>query len=187
MTLLSTQNLAYPKSNKVKKYDFQKKVIDNFSYLLPEELNELPAMIVQNANIEFLTNGAWSSHQLLEKILRTVGASNVIMTTWAITEKPIRTLYKLKNEGLIIKLGGLFDKKVRSHNPKAYGFAKEVFDRIEESSCHAKVTIIENKNWNIAIVSTANYTVNKRIEVGTIRCNKESVDFHKKWIFKNGK
>jgi hypothetical protein len=185
--LLSTSDIRYQPLQEAKAYDLSKKVIDNYKYLLPEELDNISKLLEHNTVIEFMTQGSWSSHHLLEKILRTVGPSTVIITTWAITEKPIRALYKLKQEGLILKLGGLFEKKIRSHNPKAYGFAKEVFDKLAETSCHAKVTIIENDNWKIAINSSANYTINKRTEVGTIHCSKESVDFHKKWIFKNGK
>lgn len=167
------------------KFDFKAKRVKKIDYLLPHELEQLPGLIQQDSIIEFVTHGAWSSHNLLEKVIQKIGPANVFLTTWAITEKPLRVIHRLKNEGKIKKLGGLFDRKITKHNPKAYGFAKEVFDLILLSKCHAKVTIIENTNWSIAIVSTANYTVNRRTETGTIHCNKESVEFHKKWIFRN--
>lgn len=164
-----------------------KKRAAKLDFLLPSELEFVPNLLAPGATIEFVTHGAWSAHHLLEKVLGVTGPANVIITTWAITERPLRTIHRLKAQGLIQKLGGLFDRKLSHHNPKAYGFACEVFDAVVLSTCHAKVTLIENKDWAITINSSANYTVNRRTEVGTIHCCTESVQFHKKWIFENEK
>lgn len=181
--LLSTKTLQSPQL-KGNKFEVKKRAA-KLDFLLPTELEFVPKLLAPESTIEFVTHGAWSAHHLLEKVLLTTGPANVIITTWAITERPLRTIHRLKSQGLIQKLGGLFDRKLSHHNPKAYGFAQEVFDAVILSTCHAKVTLIENKEWAIAINSSANYTVNRRTEVGTIHCSRESMEFHKKWIFEN--
>lgn len=181
--LLSTETLRSPQLQG-NKFEVRKRAA-KLDFLLPTELEFVPQLLSPETVIEFVTHGAWSAHHLLEKVLLTTGPANVIITTWAITERPLRTIHRLKSQGLILKLGGLFDRKLSHHNPKAYGFAQELFDAVVLSTCHAKVTLIENNEWAIAINSSANYTVNRRTEVGTIQCSKASVEFHKKWIYQN--
>ncbi|WP_304234788.1 hypothetical protein [Jiulongibacter sediminis] len=147
-----------------------------------EELSKLPDMLEMGALIEFVTHGAWSLHHLVEKVIEKTGPADVQMSTWAITEKPLRVLERLKSTGKILSLSGIIERKISHHNPKAFGFVQQVFDSVELSKCHAKVTLITNADWQVAIVCSANWTVNRRTEVGTILCNPESVEFHKSWM-----
>lgn len=132
--------------------------------------------------VEYYTKGRFSKHNLIEYILRVTGPADVLIATWAMTEAPLRTLARLKNEGKILKLECMVEHKVPGHNPKSYGYAKQFFDQIWLGRNHAKVVVIENQDWAVVITTSANLTRNRRIESGDIKCSRESVEFNRKWI-----
>lgn len=167
--------------NQNKDYDFGVHNVKS-NYINPDELNELEQLIKQDACIEFVTHGAWSSHQLFEKIINITGPAHVCIATWAISQKPIEKLEKLKREGKILSLKGFLERKIPTHNAKTFGYAQVIFDEIFLTANHAKIMLFENDNWNISVISTANWTINRRTEVGAIFCNQQSVQFQKKWM-----
>lgn len=132
--------------------------------------------------VEYWTEGKFSLHNLIEGIINITGPATVMIVTWAMTEAPLRTLARLKREGKITQLYCLLEHKVTGHNSKSYGYALQIFDEIQLARCHAKVVLIENEDWAVSITTSANLTRNRRIECGDIKCLRESVDFHKKWI-----
>ena len=152
------------------------------AYITPKELDRITHLIEKNFTIEYVTHGAWSTHHVLEKVLMRTGKADITIATWAITEKPLKKLHKLKTLGLIGSLNGHFEEKIKKHHSKALSFANELFDSITFSKCHAKVMLVENSDWNISIVTTSNWTTNKRTEVGILNCSMESVKFHKSWM-----
>jgi hypothetical protein len=146
----------------------------NLSDLLPSlEMGDL---------LEYYTEGRFSLHNLIEYLLKITGSANVLIATWAMTEAPLRSLARMKNEGLIKRLECLLEHKVPGHNSRAYAYAKNIFDEIWLGKCHAKVAIIENDDWGIVITTSANLTRNRRIESGDIKCSMSSATFNRAWI-----
>lgn len=128
------------------------------------------------------TTGRWSTHQLVKTVINHVGPSDITLTTWAITEKPLRTLLDMKQKGKIKRLTGLLEHKIKSHSSKSYAFAKEFFDEVRLTKIHAKITIISNPDWSITILGSSNWTINRRIEAGVLSTQKEIFDFYQKLI-----
>ena len=141
----------------------------------------LPALAMGDV-CEWVSMGRWSSHQLIKQLLTLTGPADVILATWAITQKPLETLERLKIDGQIKSLRGLFESKIAAYHAKSYAYAQGFFDETWLAKCHAKVTVITNETWQIAAVSSANCTINRRAECGVILCNPESAAFHEKWI-----
>lgn len=180
--LFSTPDIkCQPSQLEKKDYDFGVRKVKS-NYINPNELNELDKLIEQDAAIEFVTHGSWSSHQLFEKIINIIGPAHIHIATWAISQKPLEKLEKLKREGKILSLIGFLERKIPTHNAKTFGYAQVIFDDIYLTANHAKIILFENDNWYISVVYTANWTINRRTEAGTIMCKKESVEFHKKWM-----
>ncbi|MGB4775704.1 MAG: hypothetical protein WBP45_11055 [Daejeonella sp.] len=140
--------------------------------------------ITQGISYHYATAGLWSSHDLLFHLLTFTGPAKVYLATWSITEDPARMLVNGLNNGIIQELYGLFDIRVKIRSPETYLFAKHNLCKARLTVCHAKVTIIQNENWNISIVGSANYTNNPRIEAGVISTLKATAEFHKDWILK---
>jgi hypothetical protein len=148
--------------------------------ILEEKFQE----IVRGFSYHYATAGLWSSHDLLFHLLKFTGPAKVYIATWSITEDPARMLVNGLNSGAILELYGLFDIRVKIRNPETYVFAKHNLCKARLTVCHAKVTVIENEQWNISIVGSANYTNNPRIEAGVISTIPATANFHKDWILK---
>lgn len=139
--------------------------------------------IEQGFDYHFSTAGMWSSHDLLFHILSLIGSAHVTIATWSITEAPAAMLMRGLYENPITSLNALFDVRVRVRSPSSFEFIKHnlgEFCRI--TSCHAKVTVIENDDWKISINGSANYTNNPRIEAGVVSTSPQVASFHKDWI-----
>ena len=147
-----------------------------------QKISDVIGDIVQGQTIHYASLGDWSTHDLLFYLLRITGASKVYFTTWAISEFAIRQLYLFIESGLILELRGIFDYRNGIHKTAELEFLRNITTEIKAAKCHAKVTVIENDTWGIAIVGSANYTRNPRIEAGVICADKEIAAFHRTWI-----
>ena len=147
-----------------------------------QKISDVIGDIVQGQTTHYASLGDWSTHDLLFYLLRITGAARVYFTTWAISEFAIRQLYLFIESGLILELRGIFDYRNGIHKTAELEFLRNITTEIKAAKCHAKVTVIENDTWGIAIVGSANYTRNPRIEAGVICADKEIAAFHRTWI-----
>jgi hypothetical protein len=147
-----------------------------------EKVSKVIGEIKMNETIHYTSIGEWSSHDLLFHILKQIGPASVYISTWSISEDATRKMLDHVKNGSIKKLSCVLDWRVKVRRPEVYELAKYNISDIRLTTCHAKVTVIENDQWNIAIIGSANYTNNPRIEAGVIACYKDVADFHKKWM-----
>lgn len=155
------------------------------SHRLGGSLRELESCIselVPDQAQQFATAGRWSLHQLLEFLLRKTGPCRLWMTTWTITEEPMRALLMMMREGLILELNAVLDYRIEKRKPEAFQLASQIITRIKLTKCHAKLLVLKNENWNVTVLGSANFSNNPRIEAGVIFTDKGSADFHSQWI-----
>jgi hypothetical protein len=133
-------------------------------------------------SIHFVSMGEWSSHNLLLYLLDQTGPANVYISTWSVSENAVRQLIDAIYNKQIQKLYCVFDWRVKLRRPEVFSLVQYNISDIRLTTCHAKVTVIQNDTWHIAIVGSANYTNNPRIEAGVIACDKEIAEFHKYWM-----
>lgn len=132
--------------------------------------------------VHFVSMGDWSTHNLVEHLLKTTGPATVYAATWSVTENPIRQLMRLADAGKIKELNLVIDWRVKVRCPQSLQLSRAAFANVRAANCHAKATVIQNKDWNISIIGSANYTNNPRIEAGVITESKQIANFHKDWI-----
>lgn len=132
--------------------------------------------------IHYVSMGEWSLHDLVFHLLSITGPAEITMATWSVSEDAVRLMLKNIEHGLIKKLSLLLDWRVKVRRPEVLSLVKSNITEIRESSCHAKLAVIENDGWQICIVGSANLTNNPRIEAGVIHADKNAADFHKKWM-----
>lgn len=132
--------------------------------------------------VHYASAGLWSCHDLLFHLLRQTGPARVWIATWSMTEEPVRMLVQGLETGLITELRALLDVRVKVRNPSVWAFARHNLARVSLSICHAKVTVIENEQWAIAINGSPNYTNNPRIESGVVSASRDVAAFHRTWI-----
>ena len=148
------------------------------------KLQEVFGTIGQDQILPFVSLGDWSTHDLLFFLLEQTGPARVYFTTWAISEYAIRQLYNLIEQGMILELKGIFDYRNGILKPAELQFLEKISTEIKPAKCHAKVTVLENDNWGISIVGSANYTRNPRIEAGVLFTLKDVAAFERNWIEK---
>ena len=149
-----------------------------------EKLHQVFGQVVDGQSLHYASLGDWSTHDLLFFLLEQTGPARVYFTTWAISEYAIRQLYQFIEHGLILELKGIFDYRNGIRKPAELQFLQKITTDIKAAKCHAKVTVIENDNWGISVVGSANYTRNPRIEAGVLCCDKTVAAFHRDWILK---
>lgn len=150
--------------------------------------NELSASIgnlKMGEEIHFDTVNKWSLHDIIIYCLQATGPANLYLSTWSIKEYPARLLTRLKSEGNIKEMHALLDYRIKVNSPEAFQLIEKNADSFNLIRCHAKITVIQNKNWGVTIVGSANLTTNTRAECGIITCNYKVADFRKNWILKN--
>lgn len=140
------------------------------------------ATIEQNRHYHYSTGGQWNMHELLTYLLSITGPADVYITTWAITEEPVRSLMFLKETGVIRSVKCVFDHKVKEQKSKAFLLAESNFDIVHLAKCHAKVSLIVNDDWGVSISGSANYTRNPRVERGVICTQWQVAEFDRQWI-----
>ena len=149
-----------------------------------EKLHQVFGQVIDGQSLHYASLGDWSTHDLLFFLLEQTGPAKVYFTTWAISEYAIRQLYQFIEHGLILELKGIFDYRNGIRKPAELQFLQKITTDIKAAKCHAKVTVIENDNWGISVVGSANYTRNPRIEAGVLCCDKTVATFHRDWILK---
>ncbi len=112
----------------------------------------------------FVSNGDWNLCDLLESICVVYNIKNVVITSYSFTETSARRLGLLCVDGQIENCTIILDHKATIRYPNVtqllVGFANLSF-----SDIHAKVMNIQfNSGSKIALIGSANWTNNKRIE-----------------------
>lgn len=148
-------------------------IIDSSSTRMEMKVEQIieenvPISVEPNCVYPFWTDGKWSYHQLIKQLVTQAKYSDIYVSTWAITEEPLRVLYNLKSNGYLNQICGIFDYRLGERSPKGYAFAKDFFDKIILTENHSKVTVIDAEEIKITVIGSANWTKNKRLEAGTI-------------------
>ncbi|MFN0276755.1 MAG: hypothetical protein ACKVPJ_13495 [Chitinophagales bacterium] len=125
-------------------------------------------IITKSEDIFFLNIGRWSAHDLQFYILEQTGPAEVYLTTWAISELSSRLIHQGLQDGLITKLHCILDRRIEIRNDSNIALLRHSASRICFVDWHAKIMVIRNANWNIAIMGTANHSNNLRAESGHI-------------------
>jgi len=134
---------------------------------LSKKFRKIPE-IEKNKTIPFASAAEFSMHELLEFLLQKTGPATVRVSTFSISEIAIRSFFNLMEQGTIYRLECLFDLSVKRHKLGLLYFVNNIASSIAISKNHAKFILIENADWAIVVVGTANFQVNDKNEVGII-------------------
>jgi hypothetical protein len=133
--------------------------------------------------IDFVTAGNLSLHQIIEFLLTKYGpCMELFISTWAIKEAGARSLFKCFEKGLIGSLHGVFDYRIETVDSNAFQLIRKIFYEYALTKNHAKVVLLEYKDFYITILTSANLSNNPRIETGFVSLSKSTFYFHKGWM-----
>ncbi len=145
-----------------------------FVYFSDKLLSKDIGTISQNMVKPFWSEGKWNMHDLLTFLLKTTGPAKVWLSTFSISEASIRAFNNAMDEGLITELNCLFDYTIKKNKLQLLVFASNVASDIRLTPNHSKIILIENDNWNLTVVGSANMTPNPRKEAGVILTDRNS-------------
>jgi hypothetical protein len=131
---------------------------------------------------EFGPNKCWhlwnenglNLHDVLSQVISITGPANIVLCSWSISVPAIKTIIKLKETGFIMFSFGVIDLRTRKDHAEAFGMVLNTFDGVRIFPCHAKVIVIQNKDWNVTIAGSANLTQNPKAE-RIIVCSQHSI------------
>lgn len=145
------------------------------------ELFDSLGALCQNSSIWYMTQGKWSTHELLLHLLKQTGPANLTIATYSMTEDPVRVLVEQKRMGFLKDVLIVADKRFRGQQPEAFQLAEQNFT-VKLKDIHAKVMVLRNEQWNIVVLGSAIFTRNKRNEAGVILENADMAAFYESVI-----
>lgn len=139
------------------------------------EINDVIAELDTHGQALFATTGEWSLHEMVEVLLQNVRGATVYISTYSLTEFPVRVLSNLIDEGKIAALHVLVDYQFQKRYPKVNQFLQEITANVGYAAVHAKILVIDCAT-PVTIVGSANWTVNPRLEAGIVTKSKDAAE-----------
>lgn len=136
--------------------------------------NSLEALDIQFKDLapgqsaEFATGGKWSMHEMILYFAHKLGQSKLYLSTWALSENPVRALVMAKQEGVFSEINALFDLRIKNNQGAAFHMLTSHCNSYRLTKIHAKIAVMLGDGIGITIISSANLTENKRIEAGAV-------------------
>ena len=152
----------------------------------PDKLKQVVNAIALYEHFHFISDGSWSLHDLLLSIIDKYAPADIWITTYSITQFPASILAGMVDEGKIKQLKVLMDYRAKDRYPAVEQLMSNVSE-LKLTPIHAKVFILQNATESLLIIGSANWTANKRIELGIVDKNRATADAHKEWITKKMK
>lgn len=145
---------------------------------------EVMGSIAPGETKHVVSMGEWSADNMLAWGLSIVGPSALTFATWSLSVAPAARIIRMSDDGHIAELAGVFDLRACIRKPEAMRMLRGKFGRnaIRIFDCHAKVYLLTGGLFPIAMISSANFTNNPRIEVSVITADPVAVEFHREWI-----
>lgn len=128
--------------------------------------------------IHFCTFKKWHSYELLLYFLSIAGPSDIIVTTFGLSEEGIRALMRAHQHGYINRLIVIINSVSRKYKNKLLFFLENIGAEIYMENVHLKLFLIENDNWNITVNQSANFSRNPTIESGVIFNDKDTYSIY---------
>lgn len=155
---------------------------DNIVTVQSNSLKEIIGDPFMGKSVVYSTRGRWSMHDMINYFLQYTGPADVYFTSWSITPKPLKGLIDLKQKGKILNLNGVVDSRIAKTSPDSVAIAKANNIKMKTAEIHAKCCVIRNQRWGISILSSQNFTLNKRVEAGSVFFSNEVAQFNINWI-----
>lgn len=133
-----------------------------------DSAEHLAEMIRCQEQVFFTSDGLFSTHDLLEALLKHFCPANLYLSTYSITEFPARIISSLQDANKVNELHMLLDREFPRRYPKVDQFLQELCTTIGYTAVHAKIMVLETPKESLMVMGSANWTVNPRLEAGVI-------------------
>lgn len=147
-----------------------------------QKLKEALAHLKPDEHRHFPSYAMWSSHEVLRAILEIIGPAQLHLTTWSIAENPVRQLVAMRDAGMITDITMLLHERSPKNHPAAWQLVQHAIPKVRLVKIHAKILVLQNKDWGVNVVTTANLNRNKNIEYYVVATHRHLAEHSAKWI-----
>lgn len=134
--------------------------------------------IEPNKGYYFHSDGKFSLHQVIGRILDLIGPAELVASSWSISRVPVEYLLTRKRKGQLTAINLLLDPKVKSFQPKPFQHLIGEVPNVGLYKCHAKISVLRNQEHSVYMLSSSNLTVNRRLEAYTLISSKQLADHY---------
>lgn len=122
--------------------------------------------IEKGCEIYGLTMGECSLAEIVAHIFDTVGPAKVLIGCWTCAVPDIEFFADLLKTGRATEVNWILDNSIGNRKEECCELLEELFgeDHVFATSIHAKFIVIQDGDWNLAIRSSMNLNLNRRIE-----------------------
>lgn len=124
-----------------------------------------------DACTSFFLNNFFSLHQLMSYFLDKTGPANVRVSSFSLCDAAIRNFINQTEKGNIIDCKAILDFSLSKRAIDKLLFANNVLKNIRLIENHSKLLLIFNSDISIALIGSANFNDNRKLESGIILTN----------------
>lgn len=131
-----------------------------------------------------LTKGQFDLLDLIRAAMGHTGPVHLALSTWTLGIRDVENAAFLIERGDLLSLRLLVDRSFATRHPDYCRRVVEVFGSgaIRATNTHAKIAILRNDNWAVAIRSSMNFNRNPRFEQFDIDESVEICEFFERWL-----
>lgn len=124
------------------------------------------AGLAPSSRVIGLTMGQFSLLDLLRAILDKTGPAHVVLSTWTVGIRDAENAAWLLESGQMLSFQLLTDASFARRQPDYCRAVRTLFgdESIRATNVHAKVALVSNDDWHIAVRSSMNLNKNPRFE-----------------------
>lgn len=135
--------------------------------------------VTKGCEIFALTNGQFFMIDVIEHILSFTGRATIDLATWTAADGDIRRAHAFLLDNRVERCRFIVDPSFRSRKPEFCDTLVQLFgnDAVRTTPLHGKFTVIRNAEWSVAVRSSMNLNMNRRIETVEISEDPALADF----------
>lgn len=158
----------------------------SFSEFVPDIRKQQAKVLIEKLPtheglLAFTSVGRFCLHELLLAFVEVDGASDVVASTYSISEQPCRAIREHFESGLINSFALLIDSRFAIRKPKVAQFLSE-FATLGYANCHAKLLVMRSKTRSVTYLGSHNLTAAHRLESGCLFVGTAIADFYEELL-----
>lgn len=147
-----------------------------------QALADVVGVLERNTDLHFVTAGSWALHDLALYCARAIGPCDFVGFTWSLTGPASDVLIKAKLDGVFRSMKMVVDGSMSKWSRGALSQLEPHSEATRVLGIHAKGFLLSNSSWCVAVVSSANFSNNPRIEAGVLSTVPAVFQFHSTWL-----
>ncbi len=158
------------------------KCLKYISEMVDKDLSAAIPELVDGWTYHYDVNHRWSIHDIVIHCIKLIGPCKVYLSMYAIKNYQAGLLTAMHSTGAITELHALLDYRVPTHDADAATLMESNCSSIGYVRTHSKLVVLQNENFGVTLVGSANLTTNTRLDVGVITVSQEVAAARIKWI-----